>query len=184
MGSTLEAIGDRVSPERMVERRKAAVGRGFRKARDTIMGSRDYEEPRLAHMKDQMKDQAATVKDQAANAVSAAADRVQHAPEMLAEQTRGNPLAAGLVVFGAGMLVATIFPETRTEQRLVDAAQPQLQHATGELKDAGRELAQDARQLGQEATQEVRAAGSEAAETVKQQAQTSTEQVRQDIRNS
>jgi len=195
MGSTLEAIGDRVSPERMVERRKAAVGQSFRKARNTIMGSRDYEEPRLAHVKEQMKGQAASVKDQATSAVSTAADRVQHAPEMLADQTRGNPLAAGLVVFGAGMLLATIFPETRTEQRLVDAAQPQLQHATAELKDAGRDLAQDARQLGQDATQQVRAAGSEAAdtvmqqaqtsaETVKQQAQTSTEQVRQDIRNS
>jgi hypothetical protein len=173
LGSTLEAIGDRVSPERVVERRKAAVSQGFRKARDTVMGSRDYEEPRLAHMK-----------DRAGEAMGAAAERVQHTPEMLADQTRGNPLAAGLVVFGAGMLLATIFPETRTEQRLVDAAQPPLQHAAEELKGAGRELAQDARQVGQEATQHVREAGSEAAATVKQETQQSADSVRREVERS
>lgn len=170
MGTTLEAIGDRVSPERMVERRKAAIGQRVRSVRDSVMGSRDYEEPFTTRMR-----------EQAGNAVGTAAERVQHAPEMVSQQTRGNPLAAGLVAFGAGMLLATIFPETETEQHLVQAAQPQMQHATEQLKESGRELAQEAKQHGQELTQEMKSAGSDAAGAVKEQAQSSAQQVRQDL---
>jgi len=155
----------------MVERRKAAIGQGFKRARNTIMGSRDYQEPKLER-----------VKQQASGVVHSAADHVQHAPEMLADQTRGNPLAAGIVMFGAGVLLASLFPETQTEQRFVDAAQPQIQHATEGLKDAGRELADGAKQHGQEAFEEVRAAGSDAFANVKEQTQESTQQVKQDLR--
>jgi len=168
MSETLEAIGDRVSPERMVERRKAAVGQRFKRARDAIMGSRDYEEPKLTR-----------VRERAGDAVSATAERVQHAPEVAAEQVRGNPIAAGLLIFGAGVLVASIFPETQTEQRLVEAAQPQMQRATEDLKDAGHELVESATQHGQEAAHELRAAGTEAAGTVTDQARASAEQIKQ-----
>ena len=44
MGDTLEAIGDRLSPERIVERRKAAVGQRFRTMKEAVMGSPDYDE--------------------------------------------------------------------------------------------------------------------------------------------
>lgn len=168
ISETLEAIGDRVSPERMVERRKAAVGQGLKRARDSVMGSRDYEEPYLAR-----------VRKQAGDAVHAAAERVQQAPEKVAEQARGSPIAAGLVMFGAGLLVASMFPETKTEQRVVDAAQPQIRHATEELKDAGHEFVDNAKQHGNEAAQEVRDAGAEAASAVTDQAQDSAEQIKQ-----
>ena len=38
MGDTLEAIGDRLSQERMVERRKAAVSQTFRSMKESVMG--------------------------------------------------------------------------------------------------------------------------------------------------
>ena len=44
MGDTLEAIGDRLSPERIVERRKAAVGQRLRSVKEAVMGSPDYDE--------------------------------------------------------------------------------------------------------------------------------------------
>jgi hypothetical protein len=171
MTDTLEAIGDRVSPERMVERRKAAIGQSFKRARDTVMGSRDYEEPKLAR-----------VKDQASGAVHAAGEHMQQAPEMLANQVRGNPLAAGVVMFGAGVLVASMFPETRAEKRVVGAAQPQIHNATEGLKEAGRELAGDMKQHGQEAAEELRTAGTDAVANVKEQTQESAQLVQQDLR--
>lgn len=170
MSNTLEAIGDRVSPERMVERRKAAIGKGFKNVRSSIMGSSDYQEPHLAR-----------VGSKAGDAVHAAAEGVQHAPEMLTDQARGNPIAAGLVMFGAGVLIASMFPETQTERRLVDAAQPQIQNATEGLKDAGRELADDAKQHGQAAAEELRAAGTEAVTSVKEQAQDSAQEIKQNM---
>jgi gas vesicle protein len=159
MGDTLDAIGDRLSPERMIERRKAAVGQRARRVKDTVMGSPQYVEPVTRRMHD-------------------ATQAVQHTPEMIAEQTRGNPIAAGLIAFGGGLLLATLMPKSETEQRLVQQAEPQLQQATEQLKEAGREIASDAKEHLQEATAEVKETGTEAASAVKDQARTSADEVK------
>jgi hypothetical protein len=159
MSETLEAIGDRVSPERMMERRKAAIGQRARKVRDTVMGSRDYEEPRLTHLR-----------EQAGNAVSTAADRVQHAPEMVTEQTRGNPSRRTRRI-RRGNAPGHAVPGDRDRAPMLDAAQPQMAAAAEELKGAGRDLAEDAKQHGQEAAAELKDAGSDAAASVTEQLQ-------------
>jgi len=179
MGNTLEAIGDRLSPQRAVERRKAAVGQGFKRLRESVMGSSDYEEP----MTQRMRGTAQSAAQSAAGTARSAAQTVQQAPEMITNKARGNPLAAGAVMFGFGVLMASLFPETETEQRLVGQAQPQIQHATEELKGAGRDLAQDAKQHGQEAVQEVRSTTSEAASNVAGQARDAGQQVAEEARN-
>ena len=184
MGDTLEAIGDRLSPERMVERRKAAVGQGFRRMREAVMGSPDYVEPTVQRAREQASGMASSAADSASNVASSAAeaartaaDKVQHAPEMIREQTAGNPLAAGLVAFGAGLLLATAFPGTRTEQQLMESARPQIDQAKEELRDAGRELAGDVREHARTAAQEVTSSGKEAASNVADQARQSAQQV-------
>jgi hypothetical protein len=174
MGETLEAIGDRLSPPRMVERRKAAVGQTFRNAKERVMGSPSYQEPGQS-----LTSRAGDAVSSAGDTLQSAAQKVQHAPEALADQARGNPIAAGIVAFGAGLLMATAFPKSSTEQRLVGEAQPQLQRAAEELKGAGRDIASDARDEAMRATEAVKSAGSDAASTVKDQARTSAEQVRQ-----
>ena len=65
MGDTLEAIGDRLSPERMVERRKAAVGQTFRNMKESVMGSPGYQEPAT----DRLRAQAESARDSATSAV-------------------------------------------------------------------------------------------------------------------
>jgi len=170
MGETLDAIGDRLSPERMIERRKAAFGQRARKVKDTVMGSPGYVEPMT---------RAATEKVQSATeTVQSAAGTVGRTPEMIAEQTRGNPMAAGIIAFGGGLLFATLMPRSETEQRLVEQAQPQLQQVTDQLKEAGREIASDAKQHVQEATASVQETGTEAAGAVRIQARSAAEEVK------
>ena len=147
MGETLDAIGDRLSPERMIQRRKAAVGQRARRVKDTVMGSPGYVEPVARRMREQAHD---------------ATQAVQHTPEMIAEQTRGNPIAAGLIAFGGGLLLATLMPKSETEQ----------------LKEAGREIASDAKEHMQEAATQVKSTGSEAADAVRDQARSSAEEVK------
>jgi gas vesicle protein len=166
MGNTLEAIGDRLSPERVVERRKAAVGQGFKRMREAVMGSPEYIEPTASRLRDQAENAASS----AADAARSAADKVQHAPEMVMDQARGNPIAAGLVAFGIGALVATAFPKTRTEQHLVERARPQIDSAKDELQGAGRAVAADVREQTKSAADEVTSAGKEAASNVADEA--------------
>jgi hypothetical protein len=40
---------------------------------------------------------------------------VREAPEAVARTTQGNPVAAGLIAFGAGLLAASLLPETDAE---------------------------------------------------------------------
>jgi gas vesicle protein len=189
LGETLEAIGDRLSPQRVAQRRKAAVGQGFRHLRESVMGSPGYVEPVTQRARAQTQHAAASAADAAKSAASratdtarSAAETVQHTPDMLAEQTRGNPLAAGLIAFGTGLLIATAFPTTRTEQQLVDHARPELDQAKEELTETGRELAGDAKELATSAAQDVASVGKEAASNVAGQARSSAQQVAQETR--
>jgi hypothetical protein len=101
---------------------------------------------------------------------------------MVAESARGNPIAAGIVAFGVGMLVATAFPKTRTEQQLVDAARPQLDLAKEEMQDAGRGLASDVKEHTKSAAEEVGAASKDAASHVADQAKSSAQSVADEAR--
>jgi len=179
MGDTLDAIGDRLSPERVVERRKAAVGQRFRGVKESIMGSPYYREP----VTERLRAQTGGAMQSATETLQGAGERVQHAPEAVAAQTRGNPFAAGLIAFGTGVLLATVFPSSHTEQRLLGEAKPQLQQAAEQLKGAGRDVAQDAKGHAQQAVEEVKAAGSEAGANVRQQAAESAGNVRSDARS-
>ena len=150
MGDTLEAIGDRLSPERMVERRKAAVGQTFRNMKESVMGSPGYQEP------------------------------MQHAPQALADQARGNPVAAGIIAFGAGVLLATLLPTSRTEQRVVEEAKPQLHGAADQLKAAARDVASDAADHARDAAEAVKSTGTEAGSHVRDQAEAAAQHVKDD----
>ena len=62
----------------------------------------------------------------AATTLTDSASTVVHGTRRAAE---GNPLAMGLVAFGAGLVAATIFPATRAERDIAERAQPALEKA-------------------------------------------------------
>ena len=176
MGDTLDAIGDRLSPERMVERRKAAVSQTFRNMKESVMGSPGYQEPAT----ERLRAQAGDARDAATSAVQHASEHVQQAPQALADQARGNPVAAGIIAFGAGVLLATLLPSSRTEQRVVAEAKPQLQQAAQQLKQAGQDVASEAKDHARDAAEEVKSSSTEAGSHVREQAEESAHRVKDD----
>ena len=62
------------------------------------------------------------------------------APQALRRSTGGNPLVVGLVAFGVGLVVATLLPETETEQRLAEKVQPQLEELASTAGQAAQEV--------------------------------------------
>jgi hypothetical protein len=178
MATTLEAIGDRLSPERVLERRKAAFGQRFRRMREAVMGSPTYVEP----MARAARDQAAAAASSAADAARTVAVKVQDAPETVSNTTAGNPLAAGLIALGAGLLLATAFPTTQTEQHLLDGAQPQIDRVREELRDAGQQLSHDVRDEAKRAVEQTTSSGKEAASAVSDEARSSAQKVTETVR--
>ncbi len=100
---------------------------------------------------------------------------VTDAPEAARRQAQGNPMAAGLVAFGAGLLIATVLPESETEKQAVQQVQPQLEQAASQ---AG-EVADTAKQSAQEHGEELKGSVTDAAQQVKQEASDAAQDVKE-----
>lgn len=175
----LDALTDKVSPAQMVERRKAATRTKFRSMRDRVMGS--------AHG---TRDSFSSAGGSATGAVSSAADSVsstaQGAVGTIERQTEGNPLAAGLIAFGAGWLVSSLLPasekEARAAQQVVEAAKEHGQPIMEEAKAVGQEMGESLKESAAEAAQQVKSTAQDSADTVKQEGQSSAQTVKQEGR--
>jgi hypothetical protein len=141
LGTTLDEIGDRVSPRQMVRRRTRRVGDGVRSVREAVMGN--------AHEVGRSTTSTASSAMQSAQETAGqVAEQARHAPEVVRRQTQGNPLAAGLIAFGGGLLLASLLPATQPERE----AASRLQEAAQPLKDKAIEAGQEMRSNLQEST--------------------------------
>ncbi len=148
LGDTLDAIGDRVSPGRVMERRKNRMTNGLRAAKDRIFGS--------------ASDAGGAVADTAGSAV----DAVRSAPEAAITQTQGKPMVAGAVAFGVGFLVAAAFPPSEVEE-----------HAAGKMIDKAEPLKDQLTAAGQDVAEHLKEAATDAATQVKDAATSGGDQV-------
>ena len=90
------------------------------------------------------------------------------APELIQHQTQGNPLAAGLIAFGAGFLVSTLIPPSEPERQAAGALQEKLEPVKERAIEAGQGLKEQVQQAATEGLGHVKESASEAAQQVKQ----------------
>ncbi len=143
LGETLDAIGDRVSPGRIMERRRNRMANGLSSFKERVIGTVDQGTAK-------MSDTAESIRDHTA-------------PDAIKRQTTGSPLGAGLVAFGIGFLVAAALPPTDTEADAASRAHDALEPAKDALVDAARNVANDVKQGAADAAQEVKSTASDAA---------------------
>ena len=166
LASDLDALQDRVSPSAIMERRKAAARGRVRRVRDRVMGT--------VH----------DVKGSAASGASSTAGSAHDAASTAQEKFEGAPLAAGLVAFGAGMVIASLFPaaekETVAAAKAVDAAKEHGQPMLDEAKGRAQEVAQQTAEAAKGAAQEVKDTAGDSADRVRSEGQSAVESVRQE----
>jgi hypothetical protein len=167
LGETLDAIGDRVSPGRIVHRRTERVRNAFTSARTTIMGSTESVQDG-AH--------------QAGAAMTSAADQARQAPQQVLRQTEGNPLAAGLIAFGVGLVVASVIPPSQSEQRAAAAIQDKIEPVKDQAIEAAQRVKDEVQNAAQSAAEQVKETASHAASEVRDQAQSSAEHVKDEAK--
>lgn len=168
LATDLDALQDRVSPSAIVERRKAAVRGRMVVARERIMGK--------AH----------GARDTAGSRPSGAAESVKGTAEDAMRKTgdtiEGSPLAAGLVAFGAGMVISALIPaseqERRAAQQVVETAKEQAQPLMEDAKAAGQEIGSNLKESATQSAEEVKTTAADAASRVKQEGSSSAESVR------
>jgi len=146
LAETLDAIGDRVSPGRILERRRNRVVETVTGFRHRVMGT---VESGTSHV----TDAAGTMRDHVS-------------PDAIKSQTAGAPLALGAVAFGIGFLVAAVMPATEPETQAAQRLQDRLEPAKDMLTETGQHLAADVKQDASEAAEDLKATATDAASTV------------------
>jgi hypothetical protein len=197
LSNDVDDLAESVKPKSVARRQVDKVKDAAGGLKDRVMGSDDDDYSststvgdKASAAKDAVADRAYAARDTMSEKASDAADAVREAPTTLKRKTQGNPLAAGVVAFGLGMLVSSLIPSSEKERQAVsqlqDNLEPVKQKATevaqdvGEnLRPAAQEAAQSMKSTAQEGVENVRQEGQSAAQDVKDQAQDSKDTVQQ-----
>jgi len=172
LGGTLDAIGDRVSPGRIMERRKNRMTGGIQSIRDRVMGS--------AHEAQGSASRAShAVADKVTGATSTTVQAIESAPDQIAKRTEGAPMVAGAIALGVGFLVAVAFPPTRREREAGAAILEKAEPVKEELKSVAQEVMDDLREPVSQAAGDLKNTASEAARNVAEEAKQGVDDVRE-----
>jgi Protein of unknown function (DUF3618) len=193
LSADVDALGDKLSPPRIARRRVERTRAAMTSLKERIMGtaysgaesardmagsgaatSKDAIGAAAASARDSVGSAASSAADTVSSAVGSAADAMSSAPEVIRRRTEGNPLAVGLIAFGAGWLVSSLLPATSAEQRAATAlkdtatehGQPVVREFSAAARDAKEQLGESARQ----AAYSVRDTASEAVSAVQDEA--------------
>lgn len=175
MSATIDAIADRTSPRRIVERRRRRVADGWRSVRERVMG-------RAESASGTAGEQARHLPDAARETAGSVAGAARQVPERVTEGTQGNPIAAGLVAFGAGLLVASLVPPSEPEQRLATTLRDKAEPLEGELRQAGQQVAEDVKSTAREGAEQVKQRAADAAGTVQEDVKSSASHVGEQVK--
>jgi hypothetical protein len=210
LSDDVDDLAESVKPKNVAQRQVDKVKEAASNVKDRVMGSdedeysgstggrvsdeaytaRDAVGDRAYAAKDAVADRAYTAKDTVSEKASEAGEAVRQAPRRIRRKAQGNPLAAGVVAFGLGMLVSSLIPSTEKEREAVSQLQENLEPVKqkaaevakdiGEgLKPAAQEAADSVRETAQEGVENVKQEGQSVAQDVKDQAQASKETVQQ-----
>ena len=165
LSGDVDRLADKVSPSAVVGRQVDRVrGRGTAlKAR--VMGSAD-DSSGLRGAGDSVGSAAGSARDAAAGA-----------PQKVRQQTQGNPLGAGLVAFGIGLVLGSLAPASDAEQQLASAAEGKARQLAEPAKQLGQDMADQVKPAVQGAVEEVRSTAQDAAQTTTEQAKSAKDDV-------
>jgi gas vesicle protein len=192
LGTDVDALGEKVSPRRVMERRVDRTKDAIGGVKERIMGTTSDASSSAGGA---ISGAASSVQDR----MSGAASGVQHAASSVGDtatdtayrarrQAQGNPLAAGLIAFGLGWLVSSLLPPSEKERQLAhqvkDQAQPAVQAVGQQAGQALSEMKDNLQQPAQEAVESVKQTASDAAGTVKDEARSAAGDVKDQAQDS
>ena len=175
LSANVDALADKVNPSRIVERRVGRIRTAVASAKDKVMGTAANATSTVG---DKVGSTSSATAGQARSAASTAEDAITNAPEALRRGTQGNPIAAGLIAFGAGWLVSSLLPPSKAEQdaagRAVEFAR---EHAEPMARQVTQEFTETMREPAQEAAESVRSAAGDAVSALSDRTRSAAEDV-------
>jgi uncharacterized protein DUF3618 len=192
LSADVDRLTEKVSPGRVVGRRVDRVKSGATTLKERVMGSMpDTDSLRsagesagsgLSSATGAVGGAASSVGSTVGGAASNVGDAVSNigsaaasAPQAVRQQAQGNPLAAGLVAFGVGMLIASLAPATQKEQQLAAQAEDK---ARGPLQETAKDVASELQGSAQESAQQLKDVATQAASDTADQVRSAAEDVK------
>ena len=160
LSENVNALGDKVNPGSIAKRQAGRVRGAAASVKDAVLGS--------------ASDAADTGQRVAGNVGDAVAD----APTAVARKAQGSPIAAGLIAFGAGLLVSSLLPASRAEQHAAQAVKDTAQPLVDDLTDTAKDIAGNLQEPAQHALEEVKTTATQATDTVRGDATTAAADVK------
>jgi gas vesicle protein len=166
LSTDADALTEKVTPSRIVKRRVDRAKDTAARLKDKVMGSDSGPTSHTGtqagrsvqgiagSVGDTASSTASSISDTASDAAATAASAVQEAPQAVRRQTQGNPLAAGLIAFGAGWLISSLLPASRREQELAEQAKNKATELGQPLADAAKQAATEMKDNLQEPAQQ------------------------------
>lgn len=114
----------------------------------------------------------------ASSHLSDAGSAVADAPHQVKAKAQGNPMAAGLIAFGAGLLVSSLIPASQKEREAADALKSAAEPLKTELTEAAQHVAEGLKEPAQAAMENVKATATDAAQNVKGEGQAAVSDVK------
>jgi hypothetical protein len=194
---TVEQIENRIMPSRIMARRRDHMRRTLTDWKDAVFGNDEPEYQDawamygtgsaagryFAHSSGQSSGQhdqglVGRAGEATSHAFESAKENVAQAPQMLRRQTRGNPMAAGVVALGAGWLFGTVLPRTQEERALAQRMEPKLAETAAVVRSEGQALADEMKEPAREAVEQVKHTGQEVASELRDEAKDAASSVR------
>jgi hypothetical protein len=176
LSDNVDDLAESVKPKNVAGRQVGKVKEAASNLKDRVMGSDDDDYSGSAV--GTVGDKASSAKDTVSEKASDARDAVRQAPSRMKRRAQGNPLAAGMIAFGLGMLVSSLIPSTEKEREAVSQLQENLEPVKEKASEVAQDMAENLKQPAQEAGESVRAAATEGVENVKQEGQSAAADVK------
>ncbi len=197
LSQDVDALTEKVTPARVVQRRvdrtKDAVGN----IRERVMGpvtERFNSQGTTVYGRSgpgaggRASEALSSAKSSVAGTASDATDAARSAAGTAKATAEGNPLAAGVIAFGVGWLVSSLLPASQREQqaaaRVKDVATEHAGQVQERLKEAAGEVQEALREPAQQAVESVKSTATDAATSVKEEAASSATDVRDEAKQA
>jgi len=181
VGRDVDALTEKVSPGRVVGRRVERARAGVHRLKEHVMGSADS-------VGGSVTDTAGSALSTVQDAGSKVGGAVGSAPDAALARTRGTPLAAGLIAFAAGWVVAAAIPASTRERDMAQASKDKAMEAAGPVKEEAAQVVQEVkdnlREPAQESVDNVKQSASEAATDVAAEGRSAAQQVADGAKDS
>jgi hypothetical protein len=190
LSDDVDDLAESVKPKSVAQRQVDKVKDAAGSLKDRVMGSDedDYSGSTVGDKayaaKDAVADKAYAARDTMSEKASDAADAVRGAPTTLKRKAQGNPLAAGVIAFGLGMLVSSLIPSSERERQAVSQLQENLEPVKEKATEVARDMGEGLKPAAQVAAESVKTTAKEGVESVKQEGQSAAQDVKGQAQDS